>query len=281
MTLAWPLDADLGDALASGELGPAPVDLAAFERAFVERVESGDADPDHAWDRFYDATLARVAAGWGADAPGTGTTATFTRIWARAAGAVRGGTVLDVGTCFGFLPLAWAARDGAPRLTAVDLSPQSAALLARQARRLCRPVAVLCADGTRLPLADRAVDTVVAVHVLEHLPAAAASRLLCEALRVAARRVVVAVPVEPEPDPVFGHVQGFDQARLARIGRRTGWRVTLGEADGMWLVLDRPAARTVRVRTGPAVGALRVARRRLTSAADRAAPSGRPPPPCA
>lgn len=237
---AGPVDADLGDALAAGRHGPVPRSIGEFERRFVALVEAGHRDPALAWDAFYDRTLARVAAGWDGAAPGHGTVASFTRIWARAAALHVGDSALDVGACFGFLPLAWAARAEAPRLLAVDLSPASAALTARQARRLGRPVGVACADGTALPLTDRAVDTVLLLHVLEHVDRGTSDRLLAEALRVAARRVVVAVPVEQEPDPVFGHLQVFDPARLAATGRRTGWRAAVLEGDGAWLVLDRP-----------------------------------------
>lgn len=247
------LDVDLADALVAGRHGPPPGDLVAFERAFVALVEAGHADRDTAWDRFYDATLARIGApgraavghpaldGHARDSvAGTGTLACFRRIWRQAQALSRGPSVLDVGTCFGFLPLSWAARSGAPRLLAADLSLASAGLLARQARRLDRAVEVVCADGAALPLADRAVATVLLVHVLEHLPAPGSDAVLAEALRVAERRVVVAVPVEPAPDPVFGHLQTFDEPRLRELGRRTGWRTAVRAGDGAWLVLDRP-----------------------------------------
>lgn len=232
------LDADLGDAIAAGLHGPPPADLAAFEAAFVALVEAADPHRERAWDSFYDRTLARVEDQWDA-ATGASNIATFSRIWARAAALSRGSSVLDVGTCFGFLPLAWAARPGAPALLAAELSPPAAVLAGRQARRLGRAVTVLCADGTRLPLRDRAVSTVLVLHVLEHLDRPASERLLSEALRVAERRVVVAVPVEDRPDARFGHLQVFELAGLAERGRRTGWQVSLADADGAWLVLDR------------------------------------------
>ena len=238
--MTGPWDADLGDALAAGLLGPVPADLAAFEAAFVAHVTAGAADPDRAWDLFYDATLARVGRDWGRQASGGGTVATFTRIWARAAEAALGRTVLDVGTCFGFLPLAWTARAAAPRVLAAELSGPATRLLARQARRLALPVPVLHADGARLPLRDRSVGTVLLLHVLEHVPGPVAARLLAEALRVAEHRVVVAVPVEERPDPVFGHLEVFDADRLARIGAGTGWHTGVEDGDGAWLVLDRP-----------------------------------------
>ena len=242
--LAGARDADLGDDLAAGRLGPPPADLAEFERRFMAEVCAGSApgtvERDLAWDGFYDATLSRVLDGWRRPAPGAGTVATFTRIWRRAAALSRGPSALDVGTCFGFLPLAWAAQPGAPRLLAVDVSVASVVLAGRQARRLGLPVGLLCADGRRLPLTDAAVHTVHLLHVLEHLPAPQGDALLAEALRVARCRVVVAVPVEARPDPVFGHVRVFDTARLAALGRRTGWQAAVSSADGAWLVLDRP-----------------------------------------
>jgi SAM-dependent methyltransferase len=234
------LDADLGDSIAANLLSHPVVDLAAFEAAFIATVEASAKTPDLAWDHFYDATLGRVTRGWGRELPGAGTVATFTRIWSRAAALSRGPRVLDVGTCFGFFPLAWSSVPGAPRMLATDLSAAAAMLAARQARRLTAGVDVVCADGTRLPVADRAFSTVHLLHVLEHVPAPVSEHLLLEALRVAERRVVVAVPVEVHPDPVFGHVQVFDLTRLAALGRCTGWRASLVDADGAWLVLDRP-----------------------------------------
>lgn len=239
-TTAAVLDADLGDALAAGKYGPRPLDLDGFEQAFVAAVEATGPDPLLAWDRFYDATLARVGATWGREVPGRQTVATFTRIWSRAAGLSRGDTALDVGTCFGFLPLAWSARQGAPRLLAAELSHASAALTGRQARRLGRDVAVVRCDGSRLPLGDRQIATVHLIHVLEHLPTSVGDAMLREALRVADRRVVVAVPVELRPDPLYGHVRTFDLPALAALGRGTGWQMEIADADGAWLVLDRP-----------------------------------------
>jgi SAM-dependent methyltransferase len=233
-------DADLGDELAAGLHGACPLDLPAFEAAFVALVEASGPTRDLAWDAFYDATLARVAAGWAQDEPGESTVEVFTRIWSRAAALAVGRSVLDVGTCFGWLPLAWSARPGAPRLLAVDLAPASAVLAARQAARRGAPVTVLQADGARLPLRDRATDTVLLLHVLEHLEVARADAVLAEALRVAARRVVVAVPVEPVADPLFGHVQVYDLPRLADLGLASGWTASVSDADGAWLVLDRP-----------------------------------------
>ncbi|MEM7203042.1 MAG: methyltransferase domain-containing protein [Planctomycetota bacterium] len=54
-----------------------------------------------------------------------------------------------------------------------------------------RPVPLLRAEATALPLADGAVDGAVAFRFLHHLPAADAERVVAELTRVAARYVVV------------------------------------------------------------------------------------------
>ena len=90
------------------------------------------------------------------------------------------------------------------------------------------------------------MDTVLAVHVLEHLPAEVSARALAQLRRVARHRVVVAVPLEEAPDPTFGHVQAFDLPRLAGIGadqQTPGWSQAVYAADGGWLVLDRRTPR--------------------------------------
>ena len=78
------------------------------------------------------------------------------------------------------------------------------------------------------------------LHVLEHLSPPLGQAVLDEALRVADRRVVVAVPVEGVADPLFGHVRTFGPTTLAGLGRRCGWHATVTASDGAWLVLDRP-----------------------------------------
>ncbi len=171
---------------------------------------------------------------------GTGSLATFGRIYRRAATLLPPGSVLDVGSCFGFFPLF--LRRARPDLAvlASDLVPGTAALAARMAALLHRPMHCLAADATRLPLADRSVDAVILLHVLEHLPAPAGAAAVAEALRVARQRVVLAVPLEPEPDPTYGHVVAFTLTGLADLGAAVPqWSAAVAEGDGGWLVLDR------------------------------------------
>ena len=89
-----------------------------------------------------------------------------------------------------------------------------------------------------MPLADRSADTVLAVHLLEHLPPALAPQVVGEMLRVARQRVVVAVPFEDAPNPTWGHVRTFDLDALDALGAATGRPYTVDEHHGGWLVID-------------------------------------------
>jgi SAM-dependent methyltransferase len=241
-------------------LGLVP-DGAAFERVFVAAVLASRPDPVQAWTAFYGNTLRRLRR---ADGAGTGSVATFGRIYAHASSLIRGTTVLDVGCCFGFLPLLAAEKDPRLKIIGTDLVPSAAALAGRMSRSRGSSARFAAADLLALPVGDQAVDTVLAVHVLEHLPAEASGQALAQLRRVARRRVVIAVPLEDAPDPTFGHVQAFDLPRLARLGvvpptpdcghtedrpdthgchDSQDWSRTVYAADGGWLVLDRRGSR--------------------------------------
>ncbi len=231
---------ELTDHIAA-ELGPLGLvpDAAAFERLFVDTVLAAHPDPMRAWTAFYGNTLRRLR---GRDLSGTDSVAMFARIYRHVRSLIRGRTVLDVGSCFGFLPLLIAERD--PRLAVIgtDLVPAAAMLAGQIACELGNRARFGAADLLALPVADEAVDTVLAVHVLEHLPAEATAPALVQLRRVARRRVVVAVPLEDAPDPAFGHLQAFNLHKLAGIAAdmdAPGWSRAVYSADGGWLVLDR------------------------------------------
>jgi hypothetical protein len=59
-----------------------------------------------------------------------------------------------------------------------------------------------------------------------------------EMLRVARRRVVVAVPFEDEPNPTWGHIRTFDLTALDALGAATGHPYAVEEHHGGWLVID-------------------------------------------
>ena len=206
-----------------------------FEEAFVACVASAAKDPefpDDAWLAFYRNTLDALT---GAPEPG-GTNAETAPVHAHARELVAGTDVLELGCCFGFLSLQL-ARDG-HRVTATDLTGGTVDLLARMAPQLGADVETHVADARAVALPDRCADTVFAVHLIEHLPAAEGDEVVAEMLRLARRRIVVAVPFEDEPNPAWGHVRTFDLATLQRLGERTGHPFEVTEHHGGWLVVD-------------------------------------------
>jgi SAM-dependent methyltransferase len=223
-----------------------------FERIFTGVVLSTDPDPVEAWARFYRNTLLRVDASLdatrtgGAGAGGTGTTghgttghgtiADYAPVYRHAEQALAAGDVLELGSCFGFLSLriAQAGR----HVTATDLEPGTVGLLGRVAPRLGLGVDTLVADAAHVPLPDGYADTVLAIHLLEHLDADHGARVLTEALRLARRRVVVAVPLEDVPDETWGHVRTVSLADLDRWGAATGHPYAVAEDHGGWLQVD-------------------------------------------
>jgi hypothetical protein len=225
---------ELSDELAillTDQLGGILRGLPDFERVFTGIVRSTVDGGMPAWVRFYRNSLAALESG----------AATFAPIHRRAAELVAGPRLLDLGSCFGFFPLRM-RRDGF-EVTATDLSGPTMNLLARVSVRLRRPLQTLTCDAARVLMPDKAADTVTALHLLEHLPAEAGDAVLDEALRLARRRVVVAVPFEEEPQACYGHVRRFDIAELVRLGERApilhpDVRVTVSEHHGGWLVLD-------------------------------------------
>lgn len=222
---------DLADWIAADLLEPGLLDHSAFERTFVSVVLSTDPDPATAWTAFYRNTLAELAAG---GTPG-GTNAGMAPVHARAV-ELAVGSVLELGCCFGFLSLQLAAAGH--EVTAVDLSAGTVRLLASVAPALGLSLRTLAGDATAVPLADGAADTVHAVHLLEHLPPALAPVVVAEMLRLARRRVVVAVPYEDEPNPAWGHIRTFDRPTLDALGATTGHPYRVDDHHGGWLVID-------------------------------------------
>ena len=202
-----------------------------FEAVFTGVVQSvTDDESDAAWLRFYRNSLDRLERGSSAFAP----------IHQHAASLVVGREIVDLGSCFGFFPLRMAAAGF--DVTATDLSRPTMELLDRTSPPLRRPLRTVVCDAASVPLSDGAADTVTVLHLLEHLDADAAAAVLHEAMRLARRRVVVAVPFEDVPRACYGHVQRFDVRVLAAIAdawRGSGVEATVHEFHGGWLVLDR------------------------------------------
>jgi SAM-dependent methyltransferase len=229
--------------LLMGELFPLGLvtDQQAFERLFVEAVLGAAADEELAWSAFYRNTLRGLD-----ESRGEGAVAVFSRIYRRAASLTRGGSLLDLGSGFGFFALRQSAVSPAP-VVGCDASAAAVSMASRAARRLASRAAFMTADALRLPCRAGCFDAVCAIHLVEHLLPEATMQLVAEALRVAKKRVVVAVPMEATPQRVFGHRQTFTLSSLAKLGEaiasaHEGWRFEVSEADGGWLVLDRHPA---------------------------------------
>ncbi|MFE6286528.1 mycofactocin oligosaccharide methyltransferase MftM [Streptomyces sp. NPDC057877] len=232
------LDNDLAGLLAEELFAPGWLSGSdIFERVFTGVVRSCVDGALPAWTTFYDNTLARVRQAWRAPAPADHSSiAGFAPVYGRTLELVAPGAVLDLGSCFGFLPLLLAGRPGYT-VTASDLSPGTMRLLATVAKARGLALSTLTCDAARVPLPDGSVDTVTVIHVLEHLEPGHGDTVVREALRLARRRVVVAVPYEDEPTAAYGHVRCFTPAQLAELGRRTGHRCFVDAHHGGWLVL--------------------------------------------
>jgi SAM-dependent methyltransferase len=105
-----------------------------------------------------------------------------------------------------------------------------------------RGLAVVRADALCLPFADRSVDLVTALDVLEHLQDDRAA--VAEVRRVLrpGGRLVVTVPVDMRlwsaHDEAVGHVRRYARAELLALLRGAGLEVELVRS---WMVLLRPA----------------------------------------
>lgn len=214
-----------------------------FERIFTGVVLTSAPVAVDAWLLFYRNSLRRYDAALppAVDRIGADALADFAAIHRHADGLVPpGATVLELGCCFGFLSLRL-AREPGRTVIASDLSAGTVSLLRTVSARLGRPLQTLVADAARIPMPDDSVDVVLLVHLLEHLDVDHCRRAIDEALRVAARRVVIAVPFEDEPTPAFGHLWTLDERDLQAWGEATtGWRWSVYEHLGGWLVFDRP-----------------------------------------
>jgi hypothetical protein len=235
------IDDDLTGVLAEELFDPGWVSGAdAFERIFTGVVMSSMDDPLDGWELFYRNTLGRLVQPPPRTTAAYGTIDDYRPVYQRAVSLVPPGEVLELGCCFGFLSLQLAARDGV-HVVASDVSAGTVSLLDAMQHRLGADLGTLVADAARVPLPDRHVDTVLAVHLLEHLNQEDGAGVVAEALRLARHRVVVAVPFEVEPSVELGHVRVFDLESLAAlaVGLDPGWRATVSAHHGGWLVIDR------------------------------------------
>lgn len=235
------IDDDLAGLLAVELFEPGWVSGAdTFERIFTGVVLTSLDDPLDSWELFYRNTLDRLLQPSPGMKASRGSIDGYRPVYQRAVSLVAPGDVLELGCCFGFLSLQLAAR-GDVSVLASDASAGTVGLLEAMSPRLGIDVRTLVADAERVPLPDRCVDTVLAVHLLEHLDEEDAVAVIAEALRLARHRVVIAVPFEAEPSVEFGHVQVFDLESLATLANDlpSGCGAQVVAHHGGWLIIDR------------------------------------------
>lgn len=235
------LDNDLATLLAHELFAPGWLNGAdVFERVFTGVVKTTVDDPVEAWSLFYGNTFTRIREGWegiGAEPSDRTSIDEIVPVYRRVSQLVPAGRVLDLGCCFGFLAMLLAERPDT-EVIASDIADGTVKLLRSTARKRGLSLGTLVCDGARVPLPNHAVDTVTAVHLLEHVEPEHGSAVLAEALRLARRRVIVAVPFEVEPTAAYGHVRTFDLAQLTTLGRSTGLPFHVDEHHGGWLVVE-------------------------------------------
>lgn len=222
------LDDEIG-ALLAEVLTPLTDDHEVFAHAFTGVVLTSQPHAAPAWELFYRNSLARIRH---SSAPG------YSAVYRHALELLPATSVVDLGCSFGFLALHLVERGVA--VVACDVDPGTTALVRRMSRRLGHVLDVRTTTADHVNLPDDAADAVAVLHVLEHISFEQGAAVLGEALRIARRRVVVAVPYEQRPTALFGHVRSVDAQHLDALGSASGWTYEVHEHFGGWLVLDRP-----------------------------------------
>lgn len=165
-------------------------------------------------------------------------------------------TLLDVATCFGFLPLLLAQQTSADpylipdtltRIVGCDLNPALVNLARDYAHhQQLHQVEFVTADilaaspqSIQTLAAAAPFDVVMSIHLLEHLELWQTEIAMSNLWQLTGQRLIIAVPFEDIPDPRFGHRQVFDQERLSAIGEQFGAPYHCFEYHGGWLVMER------------------------------------------
>jgi 2-polyprenyl-3-methyl-5-hydroxy-6-metoxy-1,4-benzoquinol methylase len=148
-----------------------------------------------------------------------------------------GHSFLDVGCSFGFLPVLMAEREPNMHIGGCDKNPDAIGF-SRDLSEVSGVghVAFMLQDvlDTNI-LRLGTFDTVVAIHLLEHLPEPDLSRALTHLLHLTARRLILAVPYEQEAKAVYGHQYVFTKEKLQQWG---GWCLNTLQGAGRWWCED-------------------------------------------
>lgn len=147
-----------------------------------------------------------------------------------------GRSFLDAGCESGFLPLLIAERiPFMERVVGVDIRPDMFDIVRKLAEeRDLTNVSFVQADLLANDFeALGKFDTVTAIGVIEHFSEDDMYRVLANLLKVTGQRLILLVPYENEPEPVYGHQQVFSRDKLKAIGE---WCVDELQGKGrIWL----------------------------------------------
>ncbi|MEO8970941.1 MAG: class I SAM-dependent methyltransferase [Ktedonobacteraceae bacterium] len=176
----------------------------------------------------------------------------FAKIYRRVCQLHVGQTFLDVGCSSGLLPLLVSERDSSlTQIVGVDIETGPFPIVSAIAEEQHLQNISFCqADVLANSFSTLGhFDTVVALHVLEHLTEADMYSALLNLLQVTSRRLIIAVPYEGEtPEKVYGHVQLFNRAKLEAVGNwclqhlDSPGRITVEDCAGGLLLVERYAS---------------------------------------
>ena len=173
----------------------------------------------------------------------------FSAIYLRIFELFTGQSLLDAGCSFGFLPVLMAERYPHARITGCDNNPDAITFSNDLAN-------VTNANGLTFTLLDvlsedfprqESVDTVTAIHLLEHLTEQDLPAALTHLLQVTNKRLIIAVPYEEEAQGLYGHHQVFTPEKLNYWGNwcieqlKGEGRYWCEEVMGGMLIIERSA----------------------------------------
>jgi 2-polyprenyl-3-methyl-5-hydroxy-6-metoxy-1,4-benzoquinol methylase len=159
-----------------------------------------------------------------------------------------GGSLLDVGSSLGLLPVLLAERFPNMRIVGCDNRPDAIVCATNFAAGGHNGrVTFLLRDVLAPDFADVGrFDTVTAIHLLEHLTEDELPLALIHMLQASARRMIIAVPYEEKMELLYGHQQVFTREKLLSWGRwcideMGGGNYWCEQVMGGMLVVERAA----------------------------------------
>lgn len=140
----------------------------------------------------------------------------FAALYQRVRELFQGSSLLDVGSCFGFLPVLLAEQWPEIRAEGCDNNPEMLAIASDLASVSATPQVRftwqdVCAEQF---ICQQPFDTVSVIHLIEHLAEEEMPQVLTHLLHITSQRLILAVPYEEEIQALYGHKQIFTRDKL-------------------------------------------------------------------